>query len=187
MANGISWGAVAIGTAIGGAIVYGVMSYRKKEEEAVAKEKEKKQLKPTKPSKIPEVPVPSPEPGKLGDKMPGRHRAPKPEQKVWIPQTNEDRRDLDKVICEIWNTYEAPPEPSDFTMDVLDEVASEGDWPTVPGDHASLHSLQAIVGFRIDEIGQLDSTKSIEENFDAFCIAEGVMPPGAPGQITPVP
>jgi len=117
------------------------------------------------------------------------HREAKPELRVWIPRSAEDRDKLDSVICDVWNTYETPPANiSDFTMEVLDELAPEGEWPTVPGDHASLHSLQAIVSFRIDELSQLDKTKSFAENLDAACATVAVPPsPMGPGNFAPGP
>jgi len=159
----ISWGSVAVGTLIGAGIAYALVTRQQKAKKAEAKEPDRV---------IPPLP---PAPDGLGT---GDGRRPMPDTQVWIPQTPADRTQLDGLICDVWGTFEPTDTPGldELMLAVLNELAPEVSWPTVPGDHASLPSLQAIVAYRIDQIGQRSKTSSVADNFDAFCI-ESVTPP----------
>jgi hypothetical protein len=183
MQNRISWAAVAAGAAVGAVGVYAYFKVLEKKREKYLEEQDREREEEKERTLLKPGESPLPEPPRTI----GMHRDPKPQVQVWVPQSLADRQQLDDMICEVWTTYDSPPtDISDFVMDVLDELAPEGDWPTVPGDHPSLHSLQAIVGFRIDEIGQTNKNQGIVENFNAFCVTEGVPPtPKGPGLFKP--
>lgn len=166
----ISWGSVAVGAVLGAGIAYAIVTRGKKKESKPAS------TEPPKP--LPPLPPPD-----LGT---GLHRSPMPTTQVWLPQTPQDRTEVDKKICEVWNDYEERPEIADVILDVLGDIAPEVDWPSVPGDHSSIPSLQAIVSYRIDQISQTSKNKSVWDNLDDFCKEVGVQPPPmGPGGLTP--
>lgn len=161
--NLLALAAVAL---VGGAIGY-----------AISDQKQPKKTKKKDVDIPPEPPGPGPVPlpGEGTGPSPGTggYRPPMPQTAVSVPSNMTERKALDDTICEAVVSFAESPEPGDVVLATLEAWAPDGEWPAVPGDHPTMHALQAMVSMRVEQIAtDLDPSKSAEENFKAFCPAE---------------
>lgn len=77
-------------------------------------------------------------------------RLPRPDYSIHLPDTAEDHQVIDDVVCECL-VLSKGTEPEDLVEEVrmcaAKRLAPDFAWPPVSGDHPSVQTLWAILGF----------------------------------------